>query len=125
LEFFKNHPNKLATFKKFLKNDSDQIESLKNLVGIQEKAQMAFAYLQVTIQIANNLDLNPEIIKVLNNGESISSAVTSISSFMITSNPLDALNAISSLSGLFQNLNRTQDLAPSLKILKIFSALLV
>jgi hypothetical protein len=101
LEFFRNHPNKLATFKKYLKNDSDQIESLKNIVEIQEKAQMAFAYLQVTTKIANNLDLNPEIIKILNSGESISSAVTSISSFMLTSNPLDALNAISSISGLF------------------------
>jgi hypothetical protein len=101
LTFFKTHPEKLVVFKKFLKDDPTQLDALKHIVEMQEGAQLVYAYLQVTTQVANNLNVNPEIIRALNTGTSLANAGTSIASFMLTSNPLDALNSISALSGIF------------------------
>ncbi len=99
LSFFKNHPDKLLTYKRFLKNND--VNDLISIVNIQESAQKSLAYLQVTSQIANNLNLNTDVIVALNTGTSVSSAVSSLASFAVTSNPLDALNALSSITGLF------------------------
>lgn len=99
LAFFKAHPEQISVYKEFLKRNS--VDSLINLVSIQENSQKSVAYLKAASQIANNLNLNTSIINAVNTGAGVASAISSIASFAITSNPLDALNALSSITGLF------------------------
>lgn len=99
LVFFKNHPEKLKVYNEYLKNGNK--DDLIHLVKIQESALLSYHYLQVSSQMANNLNFSPEIISAINKGSNVAEAASSLASFMVTSNPLDALNALSSFTDLF------------------------
>lgn len=99
LAYLKSHPEKQREYAQLLSKFS--VNELTGLIQIQEKAQTSLAYLQVSSQIVNNLNLNPNILNAINTGSNIASTISSLASFAITSNPLSALQALSSITGMF------------------------
>lgn len=99
LAFLKDHPEKAKEYRQLL--ERYDVETLTRLIQIQEKAQKSLAYLQVTSQIANNLNLGPNILNAISTGTNIANTITSLTAFAITPNPLSALQALSSITGLF------------------------
>lgn len=99
LAYLKSHPEKQREYGQLLSKFGP--EELSMLIKTQENAQKSLAYLQVTSQIVNNLNLNPNIANAINTGANIASTISSLASFAITSNPLSALQALSSITGMF------------------------
>lgn len=101
LKFFKEHPGKLKLYRDYLMNDSKKTKDLMAIVAIEESAQKSLAYLQVTTQIFTNFNMSGGVVEAMSKGIAISSTISSMASFAVTSNPLDALNAVASISGMF------------------------